>query len=313
MNDIKIVFMGTPDFAEPALKRLYDESFNVTLAVTQPDKPKGRKMIITPPPVKELASELNIPVFQPTTFKNPEAVDRIKAEDPDFIVVAAYGKILPKAVLDIPKYGCVNIHASLLPRFRGASPIQQAIIQGDKVTGITTMLMDEGLDTGDILETVKVEIGENETAGELFDRLSSLGGDIIVSTLKGIIDGTVKPAPQPTEGVTYAPMLKREDSIIDWSACADSIHNKIRGLSPWPVAETLIYGKRIKIYSSLKTDMTKDGADGEIFAEKDRLFVRCGDSELLEITSLQPDGSKVMAVSDYLRGHTFEKGAVFGK
>ena len=312
MKDVRIVFMGTPDFAVPVLKRLYDEGFNVTLVVTQPDKPKGRKRIITPPPVKELALQLGLEVYQPHSLKTDEAVEKISAEKPDFIVVAAYGKILPKSVLDIPKHGCVNIHASLLPRFRGASPIQQAILSGDKETGITTMLMDEGLDTGDILEVVKVEIGENETAGELFDRLSSLGGDIIVSTLKGILNGTVKPTPQPEEGVTYAPQLTREDGIIDWSMPAEAVHNKIRGLSPWPVAESSLAGKRIKIYSSLKTDIKKDGKGGQIFAEKDRLFVRCGDGQLLEIVTLQPDGSKVMPAADFLRGYQVKE-AVFGE
>ncbi len=235
---MKIVFMGTPDFAVPSLKSLINE-FGVEAVFTQPDRPKGRGKKLGMSPVKEVALENNIPVYQPLRLKNePETIEELKNMEPDFIIVVAFGQLLPKEVLDIPKYGCINLHASLLPKYRGAAPLNWSIIKGEKVTGNTTMLMDVGLDTGDMLLKDEVEITDNMTAGELHDILMERGGELLVRTIKGILNNEITPEKQSDEGTCYASMLNKEIAKIDWSLSAQDIHNLVRGLNPWPVALT---------------------------------------------------------------------------
>ena len=246
---MKLVYMGTPDFAVPALEKLA-AVHEVAAVFTQPDKPVGRKQILTPPDVKVCAERLGIPVCQPASMKTPEAFELLKSFAPEVIVVAAYGQILPKAVLDLPAYGCVNIHGSLLPKYRGAAPIQQAVLNGDAVTGVTTMLMDVGLDTGDILLTKETPIGENETSAELFDRLSLLGGELILETLDALAQGSVTPKKQDEALATHTSKIDKSLCPIDFTATAQAVHNLIRGLYSWPVATAQIGGKRVKIHKA---------------------------------------------------------------
>ncbi|MBQ5314700.1 MAG: methionyl-tRNA formyltransferase, partial [Oscillospiraceae bacterium] len=251
---MNIVFMGTPDFAVPCLKALIDSDNKVTGVFTQPDKPKGRGYKLTPPPVKVLAEENNIPVFQPTSLKKGEdaenALKTLKELSPDLIVVVAYGKILPKEVLDVPKLYCMNVHASLLPKYRGAGPIQWSVLNGEKETGVTTMLMAEGLDTGDMLMKKSTEIGENETASELHDRLSLIGAELLIETIDAIKQGNVTPVKQNDDESSYSPMLTKDMCPVDFNKTAREIHNQIRGLSDWPCATAIMGEKRIKIYKS---------------------------------------------------------------
>ena len=309
---MKIVFMGTPDFAVPSLKALLEAGHKIQAVFCQPDKPKGRGMKLVAPPVKNVASENNIPVYQPVSLKNggDEYIKILEELAPDCIVVAAYGKILPKSVLDIPKYGCVNVHGSLLPKYRGAGPIQWAVLNDEKTTGITTMLMGEGLDTGDMLLKCETEIGENETAAELFDRLAVMGADLIVETLDKLEKGEVIPEPQNEEEATYAPMLTKELSSIDFSKSAREVHKQICGLSDWPCASTLIGGKRLKIYHSEIVDGNSDKHAGTVVNNKD-LTIACGEG-LVRFTEIQAEGSKRMATADYLRGKPIAEGTVLG-
>ena len=305
--------MGTPGFAVSSLERLIAEGHEVVGVFTQPDKPKGRKHVLTAPPVKECAKLHDIPVFQPASLKNGEAMPILEELRPDVIVVAAYGMILRSDVLRFPKYGCVNVHGSLLPKYRGAAPIQRCILDGETETGITTMLMDEGLDTGDMLLSERVTIGEDETAGELFDRLAVLGGNVLVKTLDALENGTVTPTPQDDAQSTYAKMLSKEDAPVDWTRSAQEIHDQIRGLSPWPTANTARAGEMLKLHASRKAEDLSDASTGcseagALFAENDRLFVRCGDGNYLELTEVQPVGSRRMAAADYLRGHGVSQG-----
>ena len=247
MGTKSVVFMGTPDFAVPALRALIEApDYDVKLVVSQTDKPQGRKQILTAPPVKQLALQYGIEVFQPKTLKTPEAAEKIAALRPDFIVVAAYGKILPQTVLDIPRFGCVNLHGSLLPKYRGAAPIQWCVLNGEKETGVTTMLMDAGLDTGDILYVEKTPVGENETAGELFDRLAALCPALLLRTLDDLADGKITPKKQNAAEATYVSVLNKEMAVLDWTLPAAVIHNRVRGLNPWPAAKTALDGKSLK-------------------------------------------------------------------
>ena len=306
---MKIIYMGTPDFAVPALKALASSEHEVCAVFTQPDKPRGRKMILTPPDVKVCAQSLNIPVYQPESMKNGDALDIINQYNPDVIVVAAYGKILPKAVLDVPKFGCVNIHGSLLPKYRGAAPIQQSVLNGDKVTGITTMLMDAGLDTGDILLTEETEIGENETSGELFDRLAVLGGELILKTLSALEKGEITPKKQDESLATHTSKIDKSLCPIDFSKSAFEVHNKVRGLNPWPVATTKICGKNVKVYSTKLCP--KSGKSGEVLSTKP-LIVACGEKSV-EILELQTEGKKRMTADAFLAGHKLEIGDIIGQ
>lgn len=305
---MRIIYMGTPDFAVPALEKLVKSKHEVVAVFTQPDKPQGRKMIMTPPDVKVCAEKYSIPVYQPNTFKDEEAVKTVQDLLPDVIVVAAYGKILPKSVLDIPKYGCINIHGSLLPKYRGASPIQQSVLNGDKITGITTMLMDVGLDTGDILMQAETEIGENETSGELFDRLALMGGDVLMDTLSALENGEITPKKQDESLASHTVKIDKSACPIDFSKTAQEIHNQIRGLNPWPVATTKIAGKNVKIHSSRLCK--NNGKAGTILSVKP-LIVACGEQSI-EICQLQPEGKKSMTAQAFTAGHKLEIGETVG-
>lgn len=311
---MNIVFMGTPDFAVPTLKALYNAGHNVKAVFTQPDKPKGRGYKLTPPPVKVCALENSTPVYQPQSLKKGEdaetSINILKELNPDYIIVVAYGKILPKEVLDIPKHGCINVHASLLPKYRGAGPIQWSVLNGEKETGVTTMLMAEGLDTGDMLLKASTEIGVNETASELHDRLSVIGADLLIKTLDELEKGNVTPEKQDDSLSSYAPMLSKDMCPIDFSKSATEIHNQIRGLSDWPCATALLGDKRIKIYKSeiVSVDDNNHTA-GQIINEKD-LTIACGTGSI-RILELQAEGSKRMKTADYLRGNPVAKNQLF--
>ena len=303
---MKIVFMGTPDFAVPSLLRLIEDGHEVLGVFTQPDKPKGRGYILTPPPVKECALQHGIPVFQPESVKNGEAMPILSDLNPEIIVVAAFGMLLKSDILNFPKYGCINVHGSLLPKYRGAAPIQRAVIDGEEYSGVTIMQMGVGLDTGDMLLKKEVKIGENETAGELFDRLAEIGAEALSEALRLIEKGELKPVPQDESLSTYAKMLSKAECPINWNDSAQTIHNKIRGLSPWPVATTNYGEDVIKLHGSLMTDKKTGATPGSILVEKNNLYVACGDGKLLEITVLQAPGAKRMNTADFLRGHKME-------
>lgn len=305
---MRIVFMGTPDFSVPALEALVEGGHEVVAAITQPDKPKGRGKAVLMTPVKEKAMELGIPVYQPVKVRGPEFVEKLRQMEPDAIVVVAFGQILPKSILEIPRYGCVNIHASLLPKYRGAAPIQWAVIDGERESGVTTMFMNEGLDTGDMLEKEAVTLDPKETGGSLHDKLSAIGGRLILSTLKGLEDGTLKGTPQTDEGTCYAKMLKKSLGDIDWTMDAAAIERLIRGLNPWPSAYTCLHGKTLKIWDGDVLER-EYGVEPGTVAEvaKDRLVVQTGQGSLA-IRSLQLEGKKRMDAGDFLRGYAVEAG-----
>lgn len=307
---MRVVFMGTPEFAVPCLQKLIDCGHEVTGVFTQPDKPQGRKMVLTPPPVKVLAVENGIKVYQPVKMKDGTALEMLKEADPELVIVVAYGKILPKEILEYPKYGCINIHASLLPKLRGAAPIQWSVINGFDKTGVTSMQMDEGLDTGDMLIKGELEIGENETAGELHDRLSVLGAEILEKTIDALKNGELTPEKQNHSEHTYAPMLSKELSPIDWSMTAQQVHNKIRGLSPWPSANAKLSEKTVKIHKTILAP-EKGTKAGEIVEAGKRLVVACGDLNCIEILNLQAEGKKAMSAADFLRGNPIIAGECF--
>ena len=305
---MRIVFMGTPDFSVPALEALVEGGHEVVAAITQPDKPKGRGKAVLMTPVKEKAMELGIPVYQPVKVREPEFVEKLRQMEPDAIVAVAFGQILPKSILEIPRYGCVNIHASLLPKYRGAAPIQWAVIDGERESGVTTMFMNEGLDTGDMLEKEAVTLDPKETGGSLHDKLSAIGGRLILSTLKGLEDGTLKGTPQTDEGTCYAKMLKKSLGDIDWTMDAAAIERLIRGLNPWPSAYTCLHGKTLKIWDGDVLER-EYGVEPGTVAEvaKDRLVVQTGQGSLA-IRSLQLEGKKRMDAGDFLRGYAVEAG-----
>ena len=302
---MRIVYMGTPDFAVPTLESLVKGGHQVIAAVTQPDKPKGRGKAVLMTPVKEKALEYDIPVYQPVKARDPEFVALLKEMNPDAIVVVAFGQILPKAILDIPKYGCINVHASLLPKYRGAAPIQWAVIDGEEVSGVTTMLMDEGLDTGDMLEKIEYVLDKKETGGSLFDKLSTLGGELILSTLEKLENGTITRTPQGDTTTSYAKMLNKSMGKIDWSMEAVKIERLIRGLNPWPSAYSGLNGKTVKIWAAEVEDGTVTGNPGRVTFTKDKLLVECGEG-FLSITELQLEGKKRMDTAAFLRGFTVE-------
>lgn len=301
---MKLVFMGTPDFAVACLEGVISAGHDVCAVFTQPDKPRGRKMVMTPPAVKVCAQSHNIPVYQPNTLKDGKALDIIKELSPDVIVVAAYGKILPKEIIEYPQYGCINVHGSILPKYRGAAPIQWSVINGDSETGITTMLMNEGLDTGDMLLVRKTPISIDDTASSVFDRLASIGADLIVETLDLAEKGELNPIKQDDALSTYAPMLDKSISEIDWSKDALTVHNLVRGLYDWPIAYTYLQGKKLKIYKTAISDLC--GNAGEIVSVSP-LTVACG-SGALEILELQLEGKKRMDYKSFLLGHHIECG-----
>lgn len=307
---MRILFMGTPDFAVPCLEKLIKDGHNIVGVMTQPDKPQGRKMKLTPPPVKELALQNNLEVYQPESLKNDAIKQLLEDKEPELIVVVAYGKILPKYVLDFPKYGCINVHGSLLPRWRGAAPIQWSIIAGDKTAGVTTMKMAEGLDTGDMLLKYETEIGQTETAGELFDRLALNGAELLHDTIEQI--DSIVPEVQDESKANYAHMLDKQMAQIDWSKSNKEIDCLIRGLNPWPVALTTLNGERLKVYSASLQNAS--GKAGEVLKadSKNGLLVACGEGAML-LNEIQAVGGKRMNAKDYLRGHKIEVGSILGE
>ena len=324
---MRIVFMGTPDFSVPALKALVEVGHQVIAVVTQPDKPKGRGKEVQMTPVKIQAMEYGIPVYQPAKVREASFVEVLKGLEADVYVVIAFGQLLPKAVLELPKYGCINIHASLLPKYRGAAPIQWCVIDGERETGITTMMMDVGLDTGDMLEKTVIPIEEKETGGSLHDKLSLAGGALILSTLKKLEEGTLVRTPQTDEGTCYAKMLTKSLGDIDWNQSAVSIERLIRGLNPWPSAYTLWNGKTIKIWSADVTTsreaaafLSESGVPSEtgitpgtvVCSDKHSLVVCTGDG-LLSVRELQMEGKKRMDTPAFLRGYPIPEGDVFVK
>lgn len=306
---MNIVFMGTPQFAVPCLQKVLEAGYPVAGVFTQPDKPKGRGYKMVPPPVKELAVEKGIPVFQPVSLKPDEVFETLKGLTPDLIIVVAYGKILPKRVLDLPKYGCINVHASLLPKYRGAGPIQWAILNGETETGVTTMMMAEGVDTGDMLEQTRTPIGENETADELYTRLSRIGADTLLTTLRKLENDSLLRTPQDDSLSSHAPMLDKTLCPINFTKDARTIHNQIRGLSSWPAATTTYKGKRLKVYESRLAPM--NGEPGTVLDPK-KFIVACGEGAV-QLVSVQYEGGKRMPADAFLRGKPAEKGEKLGE
>jgi methionyl-tRNA formyltransferase len=310
----KIVFMGTPDFSVPVLQALVGSEYEVVLVVTQPDRPKGRKRTLTPPPVKVEAEKQQIPVFQPE--KLTAEYKKILSYDPDIIVTAAYGQLLPKELLEGPKYGCINVHASLLPELRGGAPIHYAIMQGKKETGITIMYMAEKLDAGDILTQANVAIEESDHVGTMHDKLSATGAKLLMDTLPELFSGNITPVRQDEEKATFAANIKREQEKIDWGRTNGEIYNHIRGLHPWPVAFTTFEGEVMKIWWAEKDKgVFSSSATGQIVGINDRGFiVACGNQKGLLITEIQPAGKKRMAAADYLlgAGDKIKKGMMMG-
>ena len=305
---MRILFMGTPEFAVPCLERLLSDGHEVVLAVTQADKPKGRGYTLTPPPVKACALSHGIPVYQPATLKNnPEALEKLASCEADVGIVVAYGRILPKAALEIPRFGCINVHASLLPKYRGAAPIQWAVLNGENESGVTTMQMDEGLDTGDMLLTRRCAIPPDMTAGELHDRLSLEGAQVLSDTLKALEDGMLTPVKQTGES-SYAPMLSRDLSVMDWGRTAQELHNQVRGLNPWPSASTRLRGKVLKIHRTRIGEAT-EAVPGAV-VKQNPFTVACGGGGTLELLEVQYEGGKRMAGADFLRGRPVEIGTL---
>ena len=302
---MRIVFMGTPDIAATCLKKILDDGFEVVGVYTQPDRPKGRGMKLVASPVKEVALAAGIPVYQPENFREEETVEQLRALKPDICAVVAYGRILPQKVLDVPTFGCINIHASLLPKYRGSAPYQWAVLDGLQETGVTAMYLCREMDAGDIIDVSKTPIGENETAGELLDRLAVLGAELLSKTLSRFEkEGKLPAVPQNPEEVSYAPMLDKTMCPIDWNQTAVQVHNHVRGLHPWPVATFVLQGKTFKVHDTRV--VSGSGTPGQILGlTKTGLVVACGEGAV-EITSLQAEGGKRMAAPDYFRGHPLQ-------
>lgn len=310
----KIVFMGTPDFSVPVLDMLVDEGYTIVGVVTQPDRPKGRKRVMTPPPVKVAAERHGLPVLQPEKVKDPEQLQHILDLKPDLIVTAAFGQILPKQLLDAPEYGCINVHASLLPELRGGAPIHYSILQGKKETGITIMYMVEKLDAGDILTQSVVPIEERDNTGSLHDKLSVSGSQLLKDTLPKLLNGELTPVKQNDSEATFAPNIKREQEKIDWTKSGEEIYNHIRGLHPWPVAFTEYEGKVMKIWWGEKIESTPEADPGTVlYTDSDGPVVATGNGTAIKLTDIQPAGKKRMTSAQYLQGRTFEKNERFGE
>ncbi|CEG26771.1 methionyl-tRNA formyltransferase [Bacillus sp. B-jedd] len=310
-----VIFMGTPDFSVPVLRRVLDDGYNVIAVVTQPDRPVGRKRVMTAPPVKTEALKHGIPVLQPEKIRNKEELEKVIGLKPDLIITAAFGQILPKELLEAPKYGCINVHASLLPELRGGAPIHYAIIEGKKKTGITIMYMEEKLDAGDILTQVEVPISESDTVGSLHDKLSEAGSNLLSETLPRLLRGELTPIKQKDEEATFAYNIKREQERIDWSTGGEQIYNQIRGMNPWPVAYTTLDGQVVKLWESEKVRPTEAGEPGEVLKlEGNGIIVATGNDTAIKIVKLQPSGKKPMEAEEFLRGagSKLERGASFG-
>lgn len=310
---MRIVFMGTPEFAVAALNKLLDHGYEVAAVVTQPDKPKGRKKTLTPPPVKEAALARGLPVLQPARMRSPEAIAAIAELQPELIVTAAYGQILPKEVLQLPRLGCINVHGSLLPKYRGGAPIQRAIINGETMTGVTIMYMAEGLDTGDMISRVEVPIEKGDTSGDLFRKLSEAGAELLLQTLPSIIDGSAVAVPQDDAAATYAPNLSRDDERIDWSRSAEALYNQVRGLAPMAGAFTYLDGEVFKIWAC---EAEPDGGraavePGTVLKADNGLLVQTG-SGALRLLTIQPAGKRAMDAAAWLQGARLPAGTRLG-
>ncbi len=305
---MKLIYMGTPDFAVPSLERLLLDGHEIALVVTQPDKPVGRKQTLTPSPVKLCAITHNLPVFQPNSMKTDDSYEQLRAVGADAIVVVAYGKILPKRILELTPYGCINVHGSLLPRYRGAAPVQWAVINGDTESGVTTMQLDEGVDTGDILLMSRRAIPSNMTGGELFDLLATDGAALLSLTLQQLISGEITPTPQPANGACYSSMLNKAMSPLDWNKAAAALHNQVRGMNPWPVATCCLEDKTVKVFRT-HIGETTDMPVGTVMCGMP-LTIACGDGHSLVIDELQAEGSRRMMAEEYLRGHPVAVGTV---
>ncbi|MBQ7117682.1 MAG: methionyl-tRNA formyltransferase [Clostridia bacterium] len=309
---MRIVFMGTPDFSVECLKALVASEHEIVGVFCQPDKPVGRKQILTPPDVKVEAIKHGLKVFQPVSLRSGKGVEILQELKPDLVVVVAYGKILPDDFLAFPKYGCINVHASILPKYRGASPIHYAVLNGDRITGVTVQQMDSGIDTGDILNIKECEIGINDTTEYMYEVLAPLGAEALTETIKMIENGSLKPVRQNESEATHVGLLTKEMSGIDWTASAFSVHNKIRGLYSWPGASTKLNGKTLKIHSSVLCDIKGNNIPGEIIDSNGRLLVCCGDNNTIEIKSVQLEGKKRMDTAVFLNGYPIPKGTVLG-
>ena len=308
---MRILFMGTPEFAQISLRTLVEDNRNVIGVITQPDKPKGRGYEMAMPEVKVYALSRNIPVYQPETLRDGAIENLLNELKPDVIVVVAYGKILPEYILSYPRYGCINIHGSLLPAYRGAAPIQRAVMDGLSVSGVTSMYMEKGLDTGDMLIKKELPIGKTTTAGEYHDALALLGGEVLLETLDALKEGSITPEKQNDALSSYAHQLSKAEGEINWNETATAVYNKVRGLNPWPKAFSFMGKKRFVVDFVYKSD--ENGTPGEVLrADDDGILVACGEGSVL-IKELKPEGKKMMRVSDFLRGHKIEKGFIFGK
>lgn len=306
---MKLIFMGTPDFAVPCLEKLIESGHEVSAVFTQPDKPVGRKQVLTPPDVKVCALKHGLTVYQPNSMRDGTAMEIIREKNPDAIIVAAYGKILPKEILDFPRYGCINVHGSLLPKYRGAAPIQWSVINGDPETGVTIMQMNEGIDTGDMLLQRAIPIGIDDTAESMFDKLAQLGGDVLIEALDKLERGELIAEKQDESLATYASMLDKSISLIDWSNSGTAVHNLVRGLYSWPVAYTLLHDKKLKILRTSPCE--KSGEAGKILS-LDPLTVACGEGSVI-IHELQLEGKKRMDAKTFLVGHKLCVGELIGE
>ncbi len=301
---MRVVFMGTPDFAAASLQMLIEENYEIAGVFTQPDKPKGRGMELSFSPVKELALKAGLPVFQPDKMRDGTALDILRELKPEILVVVAYGRILPDEMLSLPKYGAVNVHGSLLPKYRGAAPIQWAVLNGDRTTGVTTMYLAHDMDAGDIIFREETEIGEYETSGELFDRLRIMGARLLIRTLRAIEDGTAPRIPQDHSCASYVRMLDKSFSPIDWNRSPRQIVKQIYGLQPWPVATMDLAGSTVRVFGAEYCDLATDKSPGSIVEAGDGgIVVACADGNTLRVTQLQAPGKKRMKAADFLRGH----------
>ncbi len=307
---MRIAFMGTPDFSVSCLKALVESGHEIVGVFCQPDKPVGRKQILTAPDVKVEALRHNLTVYQPVSLRNGKGVEILKEINPDLVVVVAYGKILPKDFLDFPKYGCINVHASILPKYRGASPIHYAVLNGDEVTGVTVQQMDEGVDTGDILNIITCKIGINDTTEYMYEVLAPLGAKAMLETIDMIERGTLNPVEQIESEASHVGLLNKNMSKIDWSCSAFEIHNKIRGLYSWPGASAIFDGKTLKIHKSVLSEKIGNNIPGCIVSAGEAVTVCCGDNKCIDILELQPEGKKRMDARSFVNGYRVEKGTV---
>lgn len=312
---MNIIFCGTPEFSTPTLKKLLAENFKIDLVVTNPDEPAGRGYGLRPPPVKQVALEAGLEIFQPATLKDAATQTSLSKFQVDVIVVVAYGHILPKWMIDLPKFGCINLHASLLPQYRGAAPIQWALIRGERITGVTTMKIDPGLDTGDILLQRETEIREDDTTETLSERLGVMGAGLMVETLRGLEQSKLVPRPQDPQLATYAPILKKEDGRIDWSRTAEEISWRVRGLRPWPGAYTTFRSKNLHIWSAapMPARSLEGHLPGALVVDHDQLSVVCREGTLLELKELQLEGRKRLSGRDFLNGIRLAPGEMLGR